>query len=408
MDKVKELLSSLPRKPLVTKCQAVAMATQLFELNVINHSSITEMDGYDDRIFYIQGSLPERVQNLTNGLNSSGYGEYILKVVNQTNTNQEHLIQSQCDVMSFLNAQGHKCSTPIPSTFGTSFVKCKIPRTIPTGHIAETTYSREDRRSGIFEVYNGEENSEEEYFVCAVILLKFVNGKGLNETTLTTQLLFDAGVALGRLDHDLKKLGCLKFDRTGFMWDLATVGEQIEPLLDAIDDKQHVEMVKEVCETFRSEVSPKLHLLPKQIIHGDANYTNILLASGCDASKPQFGFIDFADLHYTCRVFEIAVSLMYIFNIPCDLSCGRSRTAGHFLAGYHSVNPLSDTEFELLPVLVASRFCQLLLIGAFSCKYLCPDNTYVMETSNNGWKNFEMFWKLSKDEVMKTWLEVRQ
>ena len=204
MDKVKELLTSLPRKPLVTKCQAVAMATQLFELNVINHSSITEMDSYDDRIFYIQGSLRERVQNLTNGLNSSGYGEYILKIVNQTNTNQEHLIQSQCDVMLFLNAQGHKCSTPVISTFGTSFVKCKIPRTIPTGHIAETTYSREDRRSGMFEVYNGEENSDEEYFVCAVILLKFVNGKGLNETTLTTQLLFDAGVALGRLDHDLE------------------------------------------------------------------------------------------------------------------------------------------------------------------------------------------------------------
>ena len=204
MDKVNEVLSSLPRRPLVTKCQAVAMATQLFELNAINHSSITEMDGYDDRNFYIQGSLPERVQSLKNGLNSSGYGEYILKIVNQANTNQEHLIQSQCDVMSFLNAQGHKCSTPVPSKFGTSFVKCKIPRTIPTGHIAETTYSREDRRSGIFEVYNGEEKFEEEHFVCAVILLKFVNGKVLNKTTLTTQLLFDAGVALGRLDHDLE------------------------------------------------------------------------------------------------------------------------------------------------------------------------------------------------------------
>ena len=204
MDKVNEVLSSLPRRPLVTKCQAVAMATQLFELNVINHSSITEMDGYDDRNFYIQGSLPERVHNVTNGLNSSGYGEYIVKIVNQTNTNQEHLIQSQCDVMLFLNAQGHQCSTPVPSIFGTSFVKCKIPRTIPTGHIAETTNSQEDRRSGIFEVYNGEKNSDEEYFVCAVILLKFVNGKVLNEITLTTQLLFDAGVALGRLDHDLE------------------------------------------------------------------------------------------------------------------------------------------------------------------------------------------------------------
>lgn len=204
MDKVNKGPFNLPRRPLVTKCQAVAMATQLFQLNVTNHSSIKEMDSYDDRNFHIQGSIPGSVQNLNNDFNSSASGDYILKIVNQMSSNQEHLIQSQCDVMLFLNALGHKCSAPVSSIFDTSFVKCKIPRTMPTGHIAETTYNRTDRVSGVFEVYNGEENAEDEYFVCAVMLLTFVHGKVLNEITVTTQLLFDAGVALGRLDRDLK------------------------------------------------------------------------------------------------------------------------------------------------------------------------------------------------------------
>ena len=190
------------------------------------------------------------------------------------------------------------------------------------------------------------------------------------------------------------------------MWDLASAGEKVEQFLEAVDNDHHIKLVQEVCEGFRKQVTPKLHLLPKQIIHGDANYRNILMTSGSHANEQDFGFIDFGDLNYTCRVFEIAVSLMYIFNMSQDSICGRSRIAGHFFAGYHSVNPLSDEEIQLLPVLIASRFCQSLVYGAFYNKYLCPDNEYIMESSKNGWKNFKAFWELPKEEMLKLWLEI--
>ena len=54
------------------------------------------------------------------------------------------------------------------------------------------------------EIYDGEEYCREEFSVCAVRLLTFVPGKGMNEIQLNTQLLFNAGMAMGRLDRDLK------------------------------------------------------------------------------------------------------------------------------------------------------------------------------------------------------------
>ena len=221
---------------------------------------------------------------------------------------------------------------------------------------------------------------------------------------------FDKWVRLGtrqRLTHTNfvpQDFGCPKLVRPGFMWDLASAGEKVEQFLEAVDDENHIKIVQEVCEAFRKQVTPKLHLLPKQIIHGDANYTNMLLTSGSHANEHDFGFIDFGDLNYTCRVFEIAISLMYIFNMSQDSDCGRSRIAGYFFAGYHSVNPLCDEEIQLLPVLIASRFCQSLVYGTFYNKYLCPDNEYIMETSKNGWKNFKAFWELPKEEMLKLWL----
>ena len=179
---------------------------------------------------------------------------------------------------------------------------------------------------------------------------------------------------------------------------MTTVGQYLEA---AVSDENRTKIVRDVCESFKKEVAPKLHLLPRQTIHADANDTNIIITP-----DNSFGFIDFGDLNYSCRIFELAISLMYILNIADDLSCGNTRMAGHFFAGYYSVNPLSEEELELLHVLVAARFCQSLVIGAYTNKYLDPDNEYLLETARHGWKNLEAFWKLPKEEVLETWLEI--
>ena len=201
MNETNSPLSLLPRRPHVTEKQAVVMATRLFNLNIADHFSVKELDSYEDRNFYLRGSLNETQNNLA----SFAGNEYVLKIANHIDSNHEHLMQTQCDVMSFLQARGHKCSSPVPSIFGTSFVMCKIPSdSAPDGVALATDHASDVCNLEKFEIYNGEAYSKEDYFICAVRLQTFVPGKMLNEVPHTNQLFFHAGKTLGRLDQHLK------------------------------------------------------------------------------------------------------------------------------------------------------------------------------------------------------------
>ncbi|KAJ7384576.1 hypothetical protein OS493_021207 [Desmophyllum pertusum] len=236
-------LSLFPRRPSVSKHQAVVMAAQLFNLNIADPSSVKELDSYDDRNFFMRGSLMGGKKEM------------------------------ECPVAK------------IPSIFKTTFVKCKIPRAAQPGGVSIVTESValgtdnvalknrqcclrnrlcclgtdsgsvviSNNRSfdtlgsvnnagnledGI-EIYDGKEYYEEECFVCAVRLLTFVPGKMLNEIPLNTELLFNAGMAVGRLDRDLKDFECPRIDRPGFLWDLSGIGDNVEQFLEAVNDKRH-------------------------------------------------------------------------------------------------------------------------------------------------------------------------
>ena len=155
----------------------------------------------------------------------SGGKEYVLKVLNHVESSHECLTEVQCDAMLFLQARGYHCPVPVPSIFNTYFVKCKIPRGAQTGSVAlntnrvtletESAVLNNDNLSTVriksaeilgcgIEVYDGKEYSEENYTVCDVRLLTFVPGKVLNEIPLYNELLFTAGMAVGRLDRDLR------------------------------------------------------------------------------------------------------------------------------------------------------------------------------------------------------------
>lgn len=216
--------SLLPRRPPVSTDQAVAMAIQLFNLHIADATSVKELYSYDDRNFFMRGSLMREEKEMK----VFGCKEYILKILNHVDSNHECLTEVQCNAMLFLQARGYHCSVPVPSILNTYFVKCKIPRGAQPGSVAletdgvtletESAALKNDNVSadtnmsvesaGILgcgiEVYDGKEYSEEEYFVCDVRLLTFVPGKVLNEIPLNTELLFNAGIAVGRLDRDLQ------------------------------------------------------------------------------------------------------------------------------------------------------------------------------------------------------------
>lgn len=205
-------------RPPVDKQQAAVLAARLFNLQITDLSSVKELNGYDDRNFYMQGSLPGR----------HDCQEYVLKIINDVETRHESFLELQCNTMLFLQTRGYISSTPVHSSLKTHFVKCKIPKihlpgTVPSepDHFSITTIkdtvgiSLENGTSLLsvtnlrhlvdgIEIHDGEEYSKEEFFVCAVLLLNFVPGKLLSEMPLSTQLLFNAGMAVGCLDRDLK------------------------------------------------------------------------------------------------------------------------------------------------------------------------------------------------------------
>ena len=200
------------------------MATQLFNLHMADATSVKELCSYDDRNYFMRGCLMREEDEME----VSGCKEYVLKVLNYLDSSHECLTELQCDAMLFLQSRGYHCPVPVPSIFNTYFVKCKIPRGSQTGSVAletdgvtletESAVLNNDNLSAVsnmsivspgilrcgIEVYDGKEYSEEKFFVCHVRLLTFVPGKVLHESPLNNELLFNAGMAVGRLDRDLE------------------------------------------------------------------------------------------------------------------------------------------------------------------------------------------------------------
>ena len=175
-------------------------------------------------------------------------------------------------------------------------------------------------------------------------------------------------------------------------------------------DSSHRELVLQVCRRFKEEVLPKLPCLDKQVIHGDLNDCNIIVTNpkSDKDGRYNFGIIDFADLNKSYRVFEVAVALMYFINSDMGITVGRLQVAGNVLAGYQSTFPLSKLELDLLYVSVAARFCQSLVIGAYTHKHLDPDNDYLLLTAKKGWEVFQEYFSTSKEEVLGIWSSVSE
>ena len=224
MSDEKESFLLFPRKPTVNTYQAVAMATQLFNLRIADVTSVKELYSYDDRNFFMRGFLMREEKEME----VSECKEYILKILNHVDSSHECLTEVQCDAMLFLQSRGYHYPVPVPSTRNTYFVKCKIPRgpkprsvALETETVALETESAAMKNDDVsadtnvrfesagilgagIEVYDGKEYSGEKYFVCDVRLLTFVPGRVLKEIPLNNDLLFNAGMAVGRLDRDLQ------------------------------------------------------------------------------------------------------------------------------------------------------------------------------------------------------------
>eukprot|EP01051_Picozoa_sp_SAG22_P000740 SAG22_NODE_23_length_31399_cov_35.631313_9_plen_191_part_00 len=123
---------------------------------------------------------------------------------------------------------------------------------------------------------------------------------------------------------------------------------------------------------FEQAVLPGLAGLPRQVVHGDANDYNVLIAPaalGPELAGPAdcagIGVLDFGDMVETATVCNLAVALAY----ACMEKDDPLSAAADIVAAYHAVNPLSPAELAVLWVLLGARNVQSVSSKApsFSC-----------------------------------------
>ncbi len=183
-------------------------------------------------------------------------------------------------------------------------------------------------------------------------VVSWVAGEPLETLPMNEQTATAFGRDLARLDialSDFRHDG----EQQSLLWDMQRAGELLQ-LSKHVTDRELRLIVVSVLQTFRDRTLPKVNCVRRQVIHNDANPSNVLLASG----GQQVAFIDFGDMLRAPRAVEVATAAAYLRAQNSDVLAD----IAPFLAAYHAVNPLTTVEIECLYQLIQTRLCMTLVI----------------------------------------------
>ncbi|XP_072516970.1 hydroxylysine kinase isoform X2 [Salminus brasiliensis] len=339
-------------KPNLSLSQAAEIAGQLFGLTL---SSVRPLPSYDDQNFHVS---------------SAEGGQYVLKIMNSTDSQNLHLLEVQTHTMSFLWEKGLPAQTAVPTV---------------TGQLM----SLEEIDCGL---------GLQKYMVR---LLTFLPGTVMAKVTCTPQLLFEAGKTAATMDKVLLQMEhphLSTLQRKNFIWSLASV-PLLEQFLPVLDGDPMQEVVKAVIEQYRIHIAPKLHSFRKCINHGDFNDHNVLVEADGPSNYRISGILDFGDMSSGYLVFELAITIMYMMiESSSPLAVG-----GPVIAGWESVIPLNSEEKDAVYLLVLSRFCQSLVLARHTVRQHPENEEYLMTTARTGVRLLRLLWDTGKEEVERIW-----
>ncbi|TSK53806.1 Hydroxylysine kinase [Bagarius yarrelli] len=341
-------------KPYLSHSKVTELTARLFGLTL---STIQPLPSYDDQNFHVV---------CVDGR------DFVLKVMNSTDSENMKLLELQTHTMNFLQQNGLPVQTAL----------CTV-----TGELM----SLEEIDCGF---------GLQKYLVR---LLTYLPGTPIAKVTCTPQLLYEMGKTAATIDQILlrlehQNLGVLQ--RKNFIWNLCSV-PLIEDYLYVMDGEPMQLIIKEVLDRYRNQVIPKLPSFRKCINHGDLNDLNILVDQTRSSGYRISGILDFGDMSSGYFIFELAIVIMYMMiESPNPLEVG-----GPVIAGFESVFPLNADERDALYTLVLCRFSQS-LVFARSAVLQQPDNEeYLMTTAKKGIKHVQLLWKKGKEQVEKVWFE---
>ena len=197
------------------------------------------------------------------------------------------------------------------------------------------------------------------------------------------------------------------YDTRNIIWFMSSM-PQVKKFLHAAPDEEKREMCREIFDMFIEQVLEKhMDELETGIIHGDFNEQNILVRPL--KSDPEqyevFSVIDFGDSQKNPLVFELGITIMYMMT-QCKV-IDPNEAGGHVMAGYETVRPLPEIEKKILRLMVAARYAQSLVMGAYT--YMQdPSNDYVLITAKNGWTQLKNFWNLPEKDLYEKWDKIKK
>ena len=161
-------------RPVVDIQKAIGLAWSLYGLSISDPSSVKEFVSYDDRNFYLKGTLPDH----ENGL-QTGESEFVLKILNHVDSENISFVNVQNEVMLYLKKQGFMCQVPLKALNGEFAPICCLTSD------AASEGSHKAR-------------------VNAVRLLSFVPGKLFKDVPCTPELLFNLGCYVAKMNKTLQ------------------------------------------------------------------------------------------------------------------------------------------------------------------------------------------------------------
>lgn len=263
--------------------------------------------------------LSERDQNFR--LTTGEGRRYVFKIANPAESG--HSTQLQVDAL--LHLEKRRCAVATPRVIHT--VDGRSTTRIGTGSTAS---------------------------LCRVV--SYLEGRTLESQNISPALAVDVGRSAAKLTQCLAD-----FEHPGdshpILWDLQRTPE-LRELLVYIDKDDLRDKVETCIDDFDRRVRPAITGLRSQVIHNDLNLANILVTA--DAPDAVAGIIDFGDMVRAPLIMEPAIAAAYLR--VSDSDAPALSLLIPLLQGFHSVEPLSADEFELLFDLVRARLATTISI----------------------------------------------
>ncbi|XP_075915781.1 hydroxylysine kinase-like [Petromyzon marinus] len=303
-----------------------------------------------------------------------------------------------------------------------------------------------------------------------VRLLTYLPGVPLSRVLADGSLYYQVGKLAASIHQALQQFEhpfLHSLQRDDFIWNLSNT-HLLESYLFTLDGDPNQGLVREVIAKFREEIQPNLHKLTRYphtrlaqhqscgrnkngtgtndddgdegrtvnnkrqrtksnstfplaagIIHGDFNDDNILVQEVTTGSEQQqqqqgpksaegaprhrvSGVVDLNSMMFGYHVYDLAMAIMYMM-----VESGEAMEAGgHVLAGYESVQALTEDERRAVYFLVACRFCQSLVMARYTILRYPQNADYLLITARTGWVKLRELWTRGLEDMQRLWSDV--